>query len=404
MNEPHFVPAAQSGDVIAAEFPRASGTTYLSTCSTGLLPHSAREAVHRLLDRRVEGDMDKAALFATIETVRANFAALIQATADEIAITKNVSEGLSIIAGALPWQPGDNVVVCLDLEHPNNVYPWFNLRERVGVEVRSVSQRDGHIPAEAVAAAIDEQTRLVSLSTVSFSPGFRTDFAPVSAVCRERDVFLLADGVQSVGILDTDVDELGVDALAVSTQKGLLGLYGFGFLYCRRARAEALRPMSLARFGVDLGASAHEAAKGTDQYALMAGARRFDLGNYNYPGAVACDQSLQVIAGIGTKAIEAHVINLSHRLVRGLLDLGLPVAGGEPGPHLGSIVCIGHFGAGGHDSTEDAEMADLYEYLTRHGVVLTIRQGMLRMAFHIYNTEADVDRVLELCRAWQRRN
>ena len=404
MNEPHFVPAAQSSDVIAAEFPRASGTTYLSTCSTGLLPHSAREAVHRLLDRRVEGDMDKAALFATIETVRANFAALIQATADEIAITKNVSEGLSIIAGALPWQPGDNVVVCLDLEHPNNVYPWFNLRERVGVEVRSVPQRDGHIPAEAVAAAIDGRTRLVSLSTVSFSPGFRTDIAPVSAVCRERDVFLLADGVQSVGILDTDVDELGVDALAVSTQKGLLGLYGFGFLYCRRARAEALRPMSLARFGVDLGATAHEAAKGTDQYTLMAGARRFDLGNYNYPGAVACDQSLQVIAGIGTKVIEAHVISLSHRLVRGLLDLGLPVAGGEPGAHLGSIVCIGHFGAGGHDNTEDAEMADLYEYLTRHGVVLTIRQGMLRMAFHIYNTEDDVDRVLELCRAWQRRN
>ena len=267
---------------------------------------------------------------------------------DDIAITKNVSEGLNIIATAFPWEAGDNVVLCLDLEHPNNVYPWLNLRDRAGIEIKAVPGRDGHISADALIDAIDDRTRVVSLSTVSFSPGFRTEVEPVGKACRERGVFLLADGAQSVGILHTDVEQLGLDGLAVSTQKGLLGLYGFGFLFCSRTWAERLRPASLARFGVDL-EEAHDAAKGGESYSLMAGARRCDLGNYNYPAAMACVGSMDIIASVGTKAVEAHITGLAHGLAQGLLDLGLSVAGGEPGPHIGSIVSVGEFGSGGHD-------------------------------------------------------
>ncbi len=388
-------------DLVDRQFARAPGTVYLDTCARGLLPLAARDAVGRLLDERVAGRVDKEALFATVERARERFAALVGAAADEVAITKNVSEGIAIIAGAVPWQAGDNVVVCLDLEHPNNVYPWLNLQPRLGVEVRAVAPREGHIPADAVVEAIDARTRLVSLSTVSFSPGFRTDVAPVGRACRERDVLLLADGVQSVGILDTDVERLGIDAMAVSTQKGLLGLYGFGFLYCRRAWAERMQPAALASFGVDLG-QAHEAAMGSGQYELMPGARRFDLGNYNYAGAAAAAESLGVIAAVGTEAIEAHVARLCHRLAGGLFDLGLPVAGGAPGPHLASIVSVGEIG-GGHDTTDDPRIEALYRHLAEHGVALTIRRGMLRMALHLYNTDDDVARVLELAGTWSNR-
>ena len=135
------------------------------------------------------------------------------------------------------------------------------------------------------------------------------------------------------------MEQLGLDGLAVSTQKGLLGLYGFGFLFCSRTWAERLRPASLARFGVDLG-EAHEAAKGGESYSLMAGARRFDLGNYNYPAAIACVESMDIIASVGTKAVETHITGLAHGLAQGLLDLGLSVAGGEPGPHIGGIVSV----------------------------------------------------------------
>ncbi len=381
-------------DEVLAEFAQESGTVYLDTCSRGLLPRSAREAVVAHLDRRVAGNAEKAALFDALEGARADFAGLIGATADEIAITKNVSDGLSMIAGALPWKAGDNLVVCLDLEHPNNVYPWLNLAKRVGIEVRAVAQRDGHIDAEALADGIDDRTRLATVSTVTFSPGFRTDLAPLGEVCRARGVPILADGVQSVGILDTDVDSLGIDAMAVSTQKGLLGLYGFGFLYCRREWAESLRPQSLARFGVDLGA-AHEATTEAEAWRLMPGARRFDVGNYNYAGAIVAGVSLKLLLGVGTERIEAHVGRLAHRLASGLLQLGLPVVGGPPGPHLASIVSLGTPG-GGHDSSDDPLVTRLYERLSAAGVKLTIRRGTLRMALHLYNTDDDIDRVLEL--------
>jgi hypothetical protein len=78
-----------------------------------------------------------------------------------------VSEGLNMIAAALDWQAGDNAVVCLDLEHPNNVYPWLNQRARSGIEVRAVAPLDGHVDAARIIAAIDARTRLVTLPTAT---------------------------------------------------------------------------------------------------------------------------------------------------------------------------------------------------------------------------------------------
>ncbi len=400
MNSYAIDPAADLASLIAEEFPGAAQSTYLSSCTRGLLPVSARRAVDSHLDDLVIGRTDKSGLFDLVEENRRLFAAMINGTAGEIALTKNVSEGLNILAASLEWQPGDNVVVTFSLEHPNNVYPWLNQKARYGIEVRVVPDLGGHIDIDAMIAAVDERTRLVTLPTVTFSPGFRADVSRLSEVCRERDVFLLVDAVQSVGVLHTDVKTMGVDGLATSTQKGLCGLYGMGFLYCREAWAEKINPAYLARFGVDLGEGAHEATMGATNYRLMPGARRFDVGNYNYPAAVVCLESLKILTSVGTERIETHVINLSHQLVLGLLDLGFNVAGGEPGPHLGSIVCIGT-PSSGHDSTEDPEIEDLSKYLLENDVIHTIRRGMIRFALHLYNNADDVDRVLDLARNWR---
>ena len=381
-------------------FPGASERPYLSTCTRGLLPVPARKAVDAHLGELESGRTDKGALFQTVEAARAGFAQLIRASRDEVALTKNVSEGLNIIAASFDWQPGDNLIVCLSMEHPNNVYPWLNLREKAGIEVRIVADRDGHVDPARIIDAMDDRTRLVTLPTVSFSPGFRTDVATVGAACRSRDIFLLADAVQSAGILDTDVDALGVDALSVSTQKGLCGLYGLGFLYCRNAWAERLKPAYLARFGVDLGDS-HEAATGSDNYRLMPGARRFDVGNYNYPAAAVAEQTLAILNAVSTSVIEAHVIALASRLIDGLLELDLPVAGGAPGPHTSSIISIGRLSSG-HDTTDDPEIASLSAHLTANDVAHSIRRGMVRFALHLYNSENDIDRVLALAEEWRR--
>jgi selenocysteine lyase/cysteine desulfurase len=336
-----------------------------------------------------------------VECARERFARLVNARPNEIAITKNVSEGLNIIGSALPWRAGDNVVLCRELEHPNNIFLWANLKQRLGIEIRNVRARDGQLVAEDVIAAVDERTRLVTLCEVSFSPGVRVDMKTIGKVTRARDIFLLVDGAQSVGIVHTDVEDAGIDGLAVSTQKGLLGLYGMGFLYCRQVWAERLSPVYLARFSVDLGAT-HEAARGGDDFRLMPNARRFDIGNYNFPAAAGVDVSLALLERIGTRAIEAHVSRLARRLSSGLDQLGFAVAGGSSDAQLASIVSIGRHGAGGHDSSDDPQTQKLAEQLKQSGARLSVRQGMVRLSFHLYNDDGDVDHVLDVARGMRR--
>ena len=382
---------------LRTQFPGTSRSTYMNVAARGLMTTGSRAAIDRMLDARLYGEADKAAMFDIIESSRRRYAALINAEPDEIAITKNVSEGLNAIIASYDWQRGDNAVICPDLEHPNNVFPWRNLAKRTGMDVKTVAPRDGQISVEAIADAIDGKTRMVTASSVTFAPGFRTDIAAIAKLCREKDILFLVDGVQSVGILHTDVSELGIDAMAVSTQKGLLGLYGMGFLYCRREWAERLTPVYLARFGVDMG-DAHEAALGDGEDRLAPGARRFDLGNYNFVAAAAVDESIGMMLDTGTREIEKHVTGLTRDLATGLLDIGLPVVGGEPGPATASIVSVGAIGEGQHDTVDDPAMAALHDYLMANGVNLSIRRGILRFSLHLYNDASDVARVIELAR------
>ena len=382
------------------EFPATERWTYMDVAARGLLPRSARVELDAHLDERMWAEVDKDGYFDLIERVRGRFAQHINAASDEIALTKNVTEGIAAIAAAIDWRAGDNVVICPEIEHPANVYAWLNLQRR-GVELRMVAPRAGALPADEIVARIDGRTRAVACATVTFAPGFRTDLATIGAACRARGVMLVVDAAQSVGVLENDVERLKIDALAASTQKGLLGLYGMGFLYCRREWAERLQPAYLSRFGVDLGDASE--ADMSFEYRLAAGARRFDLGNYNFTAAVNADCSLAYLAGFGKPAIETYVLGLSHALARGFLELGLPVSGGEPGPHLAHIVTVGTM-SGGHDTTGDARMQSLHDHLMENRVRLSIRRGVLRFSLHLYNTERDVERVLELTREWCKRN
>lgn len=177
-----------------------------------------------------------------------------------------------------------------------------------------------------------------------------------------------------------------------------MSVYGTGFLYIRREIADALIPVHLARYGVDLG-RAHETAVGSRSLKYQPGARRFDLGNYNYLGATAAGASLRLIESIGIETIAAHVRTLAARLANGLLDLGLPVAGGRPGPHLAHLVAVGESGGGSHDTADDPATNALYQHLTSHGVRLSIRRGVLRFGIGMYNNETDIDSVIDLARA-----
>jgi selenocysteine lyase/cysteine desulfurase len=380
-------------------FPGADLSVFMNVAQRGLVPIAVRDAIHAYLEGRVGDSWSKERSFELAEATRRDFAHFVNAEPDEIAFTKNVSDGINMVAGGIRWRSGDNVVLCAELEHPANVFPWYNVHRREGVEVRVVPPREGGIHVEGLVDAIDGGTRVVTVPSVTFAPGFVTPVRRLADACHERGTRLVVDAAQSVGILQTDVRALGCDALAVATQKGLLACYGQGFLYCKRDFAEEMVPAALARFGVALEEEAHETALAGETFLYAPGARRFDGGNFNYLGLVAVREALRLLDGCGMGAIEAYVRARAHDLATGFLDAGLPLCGGTPGDHIGHIVSIGDSGGGRHYTADDPAMNRLYEALTEANVVLSIRRGVLRFSLHAYNNEGDVDRVLEVVRS-----
>ena len=383
-------------------FPAAQDQVYCDVAARGPISVAVRDAVMAHLGGRVAGRIDKTKYFDVIEETRARFARLINADPHEISFTKNVSDGINIVANALPWLAGDNVVICKSLEHPANIFIWQSLAQTRDVIVREVAPIDNAIPADAILKAIDDRTRVVTVSSVSFSPGLRFPLAPISRVCRERGILFLVDAAQSIGIVRTDVAAEMIDALAVSTQKGLLALYGMGFLYVRRELAEKLRPAYLSRMGVDLG-SAHEASSGGEGvYRLATGARRFDVGNFNYVGAVAVNEALKELEALGADQLQTYVFGLARQLAQRLERLGVPLIVSSSDSRMAHMVPIGYGIGAAHDSVDDPALFDLHNRLKAGGVCHTIRRGVLRLSFHAYNDLSDVERIAEIAEQWMR--
>ncbi|MDX8463275.1 aminotransferase class V-fold PLP-dependent enzyme [Mesorhizobium humile] len=386
-------------NTIRHEFPATENVIYMDVANQGLISRTALSSIGPHLENRLCGINDEPALMEHVERTRARFARFIGAGEKEIAITKNASEGINIIANAVDWRPGDNIVLCPKLEHANNILPWFQVKARHNVELRFIEPENGSVSPAAFIQAIDSRTRIVSLSTMTMVPGFRTRVGPIAEACRHFGAFLLADATQSVGILHTDVAQLGIDGLAVSTVKGLMGLYGSGFLYCRQEWADRLNPAYLSRFSVDLG-NTPESAPVLDAVKLRSGAARFDLGHYNFPGMLAAYASMGQLLEIGTQAIEDSVTSLTRRLASGLFELGLPVCGGPPGSHTGSIVAVGDMAALSDGRPISSRIQSLHAYMMSNQVTASTRRGLLRFSLHLYNTEEEVDRVVGLAKSW----
>jgi cysteine desulfurase/selenocysteine lyase len=371
-----------------ALFPVFDDMTYMDVGSRAPLPKPTFERIEAYLRQCMLGQIDKSKLFDLTEETRGRFARLINADAEEVTFTKNISEGLNILSSSLDWKQGDNVIVCPDLEHPNNVYHWLALARR-GVAVKTVHAVDGEIPVDQIISAMDSRTRVVSVSTVTFCPGFKTDLDRLGKACRAAGALLVVDAAQSVGVIDTDVRQLNIDVLAASTQKGLLALYGMGFLYIRREIAEAMTPAYLARFSVALDSSdSHESDFGGDAIKLMPGAKRFDLGNYNFPGVVAVHHSLGLIEQLGIRAIDPYVTGLARKLAAELRRNDVPVYGREDAP-LAHTVSVGDYGR------DLASVNRLYDALTANKVRVCVRRNMIRFTLHAYNDESDIDKVIE---------
>jgi selenocysteine lyase/cysteine desulfurase len=315
---------------------------------------------------------------AAKERLRAMMAEFIGADVDEIALTKNTPEGLSIVASGLGWRPGDSVVTT-DLEFPANMYPWLNLQER-GVEVRIVPSENGRVPAERLIEAVDATTRVVAVSYVQFSTGFRADLARLAEFCRPRGVYLVTDAMQAVGALPVDVRALGVDFLSCASHKWLLGPFGMGWFYCRRELLERLRPTEVGQ-----GSMVERASYRDYRLEFVPSAARFECGVVNQGGVLGLQAALDLFNAVGRERVRDQILALNERLAEGLAARDYRILSSRIDGERSGILS---FDSERHDS------AALRERLHQADVIVSLREGAVRVSPHFYNSADDVDRLL----------
>jgi selenocysteine lyase/cysteine desulfurase len=360
-----------------AQFPVTRNRIYLDTANTGSPPTCVTQTLAAYFARQQDDGGDKKGAVTAVEITRAKAAALLGCDAAEIAFVKNTSEGLNIAAQAIDWRDGDNVVIP-SREHPNNVFPWLNLRRR-GVEVRMAPEGGDWVDADMLCPYVDARTRVVAVADVSFAPGQRNDLAGIAALCHAVGAYLVVDGVQAVGLLTVRVRDLGVAMWAASGHKGLMTPHGLGLFYCRRDLISGLSPAYTARASMMPGLGDDHLVLNPD-IPLCDDARRFEIGNHNYAGVQAMGAALDLIGGIGIATIEQHVLGLGEYLTELLAERQIARVGPQD-PRRRSSICV--FALPGEGWVE---------YFAARGIIVSGRLGAIRVSIGMHNSRNEIDR------------
>jgi selenocysteine lyase/cysteine desulfurase len=350
----------------------------------GVSPMSLRvaAAVEQVVEASVNRPYPAGWAHDAADRVRGLVAELINASPDSIALTRSTAHGISLLAQGLDWKQGDNVVGAHG-EYPANVYPWMAQAAK-GVELRQVQPHGGRISPDQVFSLVDARTRVVALSHVEFWNGFRVDVEAIGAECRRRGILFAVDVMQSVGALRVDVARMPIDFCAAGAGKWLLGPPGIGFCFCVPELLERLQPPIVGVCSV----------VGYDRYfdydlTLAPTARRFEESVVSILDTAAFGAALELLLEVGLEVIESRVLSLSARLAEGLADRGYELV--EPWPRTNDessgIVSFRKRGARPQEVLRDLEAAH---------VVARTHQDFVRLSPHFYNTEEEIDRVLEV--------
>jgi len=368
-------------NAIRDEFPITRNYNFLNHAAAAPISHRSADAARRYLTHAEENAYLRGGFFRHVDRVRAQVAWLINANPDEVAFTKNTSEGISFVAHGLNWKSGDNVVIT-NAEFPANVYAWQALRP-LGVQVRMVLEEEGRIPLERLMEAIDSRTRVASISSIQFASGFRTDLATLGEFCQSKGVFLCVDAIQSLGAFPIDVKAMNIDFLAADGHKWLCAPEGAGMFYVRKELQGHLRPTTIGWLTVK-----DPFAFGRYQFEFADSARRYEAGSYNLPGVFGLGGAIELALEIGIENIARRLIHLTNRLAAGVREKGYRIISSRAPAETSGIVA---FTSDMHDHEE------IQRHLEReHRVVIAVRCGRLRASPHFYNSEREIDQLIEI--------
>ncbi len=371
------------------EFPIADERTYLISASLGPLSRRSRALAEEHLDlwsRLGPEELWFEHAMPRIQQCREQFADLIGAEADEVAIVPSVSAGMSSLATALDFSSRPKVVLS-EMDFPTNHYVW-RAQQRIGAKLDVVASPDKvRVEAEDIVERIDEQTAVVNVNRVLFESSWIMDLEPIIEAAHSQGAHVLVDDFHGAGVVPLDVHALDIDFLLAGALKWLCGGQGIAFLYCKRELAERLEPLVVGWFGTqdpfDFDRS---------RLRLRPDARRFETGTPTLPQAWTAAGGMSLILEIGVERVRRHNAELSAQVIERADDAGLDVLSPRDGSRRGGLVRVRV--PGGRERAESTLHA-----LFDRDVVLDTRGDCLRISPHFFNTEADIDRCFRELRA-----
>ena len=371
VNEPDW-------EALRRDFPTTETHAYLALANKALLPRRVEAAMQEWLADIYDAAGTTAFSMDPIEETRATVARVFGAPAGSIALIKNTSEGINIVAKGLGLGPGDNVVLS-EFEHENNTFPWRYL-EADGVEIRMAQPTpDGTVTLDCYRPLVDDRTRVVAAAWVSYGNGFRQDVPALAEFCHAAGARLVIDGIQGVGILATPLADLGADVVIAGGHKAQFSLAGAGLMYVRDEVISEITPPYAAKF------SFTSNDRFQDAPVLAPDAHRFEYGNPNFLGIWVQRRSAEYVESIGLENIEARVKHLTTYLMEQADARGVGVRTPRPWPQRAGIVTLDF----------DTDHAALVSALQKKKVMVSFKDGYLRASVHFYNNEADIDRLFD---------
>jgi cysteine desulfurase/selenocysteine lyase len=379
---------------------------YFDHAGVAPLPRPAADAMAAWAqDAAASGNYNWRQWQRRLEDARSLAAGLIGAATEEIALVRNTTEGVTLVAEGFPWREGDNVVLPA-CEFPSNRFAWQNLASR-GVKARLVPCADGRLDLAALADACDRRTRLIAVSWVDYVAGWRNDPAALAELAHERGALLFLDAIQGLGMFPLDVQSAGIDFLAADGHKWLLGPEGAGLFYVRQEHLDLLRPI-----GIGWNSSIHAGDFTRPEMALKPTAERYEGGTYPVATLVGLAESLRLLTSVPTEAIAARLLEITDTLCERLRRRGATIVSDRTGARRTDCQSVrdgGEAHGGRIDNPSyvtdrrsgivafDLPGRDPTEIRARcraASVILNCRGGHVRVSPHVYNNGDDLDRLV----------
>jgi selenocysteine lyase/cysteine desulfurase len=366
---------------------------YLNVAAHAVMPRVSIRAVEDSLEaKKFPHRVDDSLWFEAPVRIRKSLSKMIGAKPEEIAVTSGASAGVAAVAHGLEWEPGDEIITAQG-EFPLQYASWKPMEKREGVRLRIIAARDRFITADDLINALTPRTRIVSVSLVRFDDGSVLDAARVAAACHARGTLLLLDVSQACGAVPMNVSDLGADFMVCAGYKWLLSCYGTGFFWIKNEHLDRLRPGPFYWTG-----------QNTDNFSELnfvdpepcRDAKRWDAAEwatyYNF-NLSAMAESVDFVLRAGPELVAEHNRALIEFMFSRLPEDRCVPASPLDRQRRGPFGCF--------TARQPEKTIELYQKLRRAKIIVSLREGRIRVSPYLFNSEQDIDRLVSVVRDWR---